>query len=121
MSISKVDLFLMVKGKHFENYQISNIYNRLTGLRESDWQAVYMQDFHDPTSIQVISVLAGSLGIDRFMLGDVGLGVAKLLTCGGFGVWTIVDWFLIQGVAKEKNGEKLRQTLAHMPNESEQE
>ena len=30
------------------------------------------------------------------------MGVGKLLTCGGLGVWAIVDWFLIQGATKEK-------------------
>jgi hypothetical protein len=35
---------------------------------------------------------------------DTGLGIAKLLTCGGLGIWTIVDWFLIMGANKEKHG-----------------
>jgi TM2 domain len=43
----------------------------------------------------VLSVLVGSLGVDRFYLGYTGLGIAKLLTFGGFGVWTIVDLILI--------------------------
>lgn len=41
--------------------------------------------------------------IDRFMLGDTGMGVLKLLTCGGFGIWTIVDWFSIMAMTREKN------------------
>jgi hypothetical protein len=41
----------------------------------------------------------------------MGLGVAKLLTCGGLGIWTIVDWFLIMERTKEVNFEKLRQMI----------
>ena len=55
----------------------------------------------------IISIFAGGLGIDRFMLGETGLGVAKLLTCGGAGIWTIIDWFGIQKLTRQKNFEKL--------------
>lgn len=59
----------------------------------------------------IVSLLGGSLGIDRFMLGDTGLGVGKLLTCGGLGIWTIIDWFMIMGATREKNVEKLQMAL----------
>jgi hypothetical protein len=39
------------------------------------------------------------------------MGVGKLLTCGGLGVWAIVDWFLIQGATKEKNMELFNRTF----------
>ncbi len=41
-----------------------------------------------------------------------GMGVGKLLTCGGLGVWAIIDWFMIQGATREKNMERLQQLLA---------
>ncbi|MBO1753869.1 NINE protein [Allobranchiibius sp. CTAmp26] len=43
----------------------------------------------------LLSIFIGSLGIDRFYLGQTGLGVAKLLTCGGCGIWHIIDIILI--------------------------
>jgi TM2 domain-containing membrane protein YozV len=67
--------------------------------------------FKDPTTSLIISILAGSLGIDRFMIGDTGLGIGKLLTCGGFGIWALIDWFMIQGATREKNMEKIQQFL----------
>ena len=36
----------------------------------------------------------GGLGIDRFMRGQVGLGILKLITAGGCGVWALVDWIV---------------------------
>jgi TM2 domain-containing membrane protein YozV len=43
------------------------------------------------------------------MLGQTGTGVVKLLTCGGLGVWTIVDWFLIMGLTRDDNFSKFLQ------------
>lgn len=42
-------------------------------------------------TILIISFVAGYLGLDRFYKGEVALGVVKLITCGGLGIWYIVD------------------------------
>lgn len=42
----------------------------------------------------ILSILLGPLGIDRFYTGHVGLGVGKLLTAGGCGIWAIIDIIL---------------------------
>lgn len=43
----------------------------------------------------IMSIIFGSLGVDRFIMGHVGLGILKLITFGGFGVWWLVDVILI--------------------------
>ena len=78
---------------------------------ESKWGLIQTLQFKDPTIVLIISLLGGSLGIDRFFIGDMGMGIGKLITCGGFGIWTIVDWFLIMGAARDKNLQKLQALL----------
>ena len=111
MDAQKVDLFIMTNGKFFESHHVASIRDRLVGLDDSKWSLVQTLQFKDPTTSLIVSLLGGPLGIDRFIIGDTGLGIAKLLTCGGLGIWTIVDWFMIMGATREKNMEKLQLVL----------
>ena len=43
----------------------------------------------------LLSIFLGSIGVDRFYLGYIGLGIVKLITCGGFGIWSLIDIILI--------------------------
>ena len=57
----------------------------------------------------LLSILIGSLGVDRFYLGYIGLGILKLLTCGGLGIWYLIDIILIAvGKMTDSNGQPLQ-------------
>ncbi|MCE2998055.1 MAG: TM2 domain-containing protein [Flammeovirgaceae bacterium] len=111
MDTQKVDMFIMANGKFFESHHVMQIRDRLVALDDSKWGMIQTLQFKDPTTSLIVSLLAGSLGIDRFMIGDTGLGIGKLITCGGFGIWAIIDWFMIMGATREKNIAKLQQYL----------
>lgn len=55
----------------------------------------------------LLSFFLGTLGVDRFYLGQTGLGIAKLLTIGGCGVWALIDFILI-AMKKVKDAQGLR-------------
>ena len=60
------------------------------------------------TTALLLSILLGTLGVDRFYLGYTGLGVVKLLTAGGCGVWAIIDLIMIAtGKLKDVDGNDL--------------
>ena len=53
----------------------------------------------------ILSIFLGELGIDRFYLGYIGTGILKLITCGGFGIWWLIDLIMIAtGKLKPKDG-----------------
>ena len=60
------------------------------------------------TTALILSILLGELGIDRFYLGYTGLGILKLITAGGFGIWWLIDVILIAtGKMTAKDGSEL--------------
>lgn len=108
---ARVNLFLATNGKKFSPHQLNQIISELPNLSEAQFQALLSQDFKDPMMMLIVSLVGGILGIDRFILNDTGLGVLKLLTCGGFYIWMIIDWFIIQDRTKEYNYNLLVQTV----------
>lgn len=101
----------MTNSKFFESYQLPMIRERLLQLDDEKWTQLQMLQLKDPIVFLIISLVGGSLGIDRFMLGDTGLGIVKLITCGGLGIWTIIDLFLIMPATKERNLLKFQQYI----------
>jgi TM2 domain-containing membrane protein YozV len=111
MDAQRVDMYLMANSKYFESHQIGFLREQLLQADDSRMLALQSANLKDPTTMIIVSLLAGGLGVDRFMLGETGTGIAKLLTCGGLGVWTIVDWFLIMGKARQLNFNKVQHAL----------
>ena len=85
------------------------------GLTEQERQLFYLQYSsveRDRTVLLIVSVFAGSLGIDRFLLNDIGMGVLKLLTGGLCGILWVIDIFLIMGKTDEYNRQKAHEIVS---------
>jgi len=51
----------------------------------------------------VMTVAFGWLGVDRFIMGQIVLGILKLITFGGLGIWWLVDLIRIASKDKYRN------------------
>jgi TM2 domain-containing membrane protein YozV len=109
MEQSKIDMFIAGNSSKFPAEKLMMVKSQLEKLDDSKFVMLQTVAYKEPTTLLIVSILIGSLGVDRFMLGQTGLGIAKLLTCGGLGIWTIVDWFQIMGIAREENYKKFSQ------------
>jgi len=63
---------------------------------DADWMTTLL--------VCILPALIGINGVHRFMTGNVGTGVAMLLTLGGCGIWTLIDLIMI-ATGKFRDGE----------------
>lgn len=106
MEKSKIDMFMMMNQENFTPAQMMMIKQELENMSDDSFMSLQSISFKKPLTLLLISIFFGELGVDRFMLGDTGLGVAKLLTCGGCYIWWIIDLFSIQDKTREYNFRK---------------
>ena len=110
------DSFLSANTGSFPSEQLPSLRQRLSQLDESQAnQVIAAANVKSPTTALILSIFLGTLGVDRFYIGHIGLGVAKLLLAWlTFGIWTIIDWFLIINATKKANLAALNNALATM-------
>ena len=120
MEQKQADQLIMIHSSKLAPEYIETIRERLVNVDYTQG-AILFNDLKDPTLALILSIIVGELGIDRFYIGDVGLGVGKLLvflivgtiTCFTlFWVWWLVDLFLIMGATRKKNSEKIMMQLS---------
>ena len=102
MDSYQANQLLMVYGSKLPPASFPMVKERLEQL-DDPMANMLLAQLKDPTISLVRSILLGAYGIDRIYIGEVGLGILKLLTCGGLGVWWLIDLFLIMERTRENN------------------
>ena len=102
-----VENYLMANSKNLPQTDIPQIRSLLSGLDESKQSSLSMISTKDPVITLLLAVFLGLWGVDRFILGQVGSGILKIITFGGFGIWYLIDIFTAIGRTKNYNKEKL--------------
>ncbi len=90
----------------FDPIDQRQVVERLQGMDGREALAVLMK-MKNPTTALILSIVLGFYGIDRFYIGEIGMGVLKLITCGGCCIWWLVDIFNIQSNIRTQNFEYL--------------
>lgn len=111
MEQSKIDMFVMANKDCFTNQHLILIKEKLATLPDEKANAIMCASFKNPTTILILSILLGGYGVDRFVLGEIGLGFLKLITCGGCGIWAIIDWFIIRDKTRNYNFDKFNELM----------
>ena len=78
----------------------------LEDLSKEELKLFMETNFVNPNVNFAVSILTNVLGVDRFVIGQTDIGLLKLLTAGGLGVWAIIDWFQIKNLTQEYNFNK---------------
>lgn len=89
-------------------FELMAIYRKIPDDKKNDFMMRFNAQASNPVVLFGFSIFLGTIGVDRFLLGQILLGFLKLLTFGGLGFWTLIDWFLIAGNTRAKNIELAR-------------
>lgn len=104
MDSNKVNSIIMSLKDSLPAEKIILVKDKLEKADDSVFDVIICMDIKSPTTTLLFSIFLGGFGVDRFYIGDTGLGVAKLLlgwaTCG---IWPLIDIFLSYKQCKEKN------------------
>ncbi len=103
-----IQSFLAGKGECFDPFQIPTIQKRLEEVDDEKSGLILSLSLQNPS---VILILAIFLGWERFFLDDIGLGIVKVITCYGCGIWWLVDIFTAKRRAYEYNFKKFNEAF----------
>ncbi len=103
MDQQKIDMYVMSNQKYFPPEKMMYLKDKLKDIDDAKFNLLSTIELKDTTTYLLVSLFLGSLGVDRFMLGDTGMGILKLLTCGLCGIMTIIDWCNITKKVRELN------------------
>ncbi len=102
-----VQNYLIANAKNFPEASIEQIREQLSNLTQYEFNRIQVVPIKDSLIMFILSFCFGTYGVDRFMLGQVGLGILKLITFGGCGIWWLIDLFLIMEETKKSNYQKI--------------
>lgn len=103
MEANKIEQLLLLNASKLPSESIGMVRSRLLEIDDATMAQVVFSQLKDPTIALILSIVVGVYGVDRFYIGDIGLGIGKLLTCAGAFIWYLIDIFMIMDATRKKN------------------
>ena len=99
-------IMMMLQDKLPKDASVMTLRDRLDKAsdtkRDEFSKTISMLNLKSPMTGLILGLFLGGLGVDRFYKGDIGLGILKIVTLGGFGIWILVDLFIVgKGIRKD--------------------
>ena len=107
----RADIYFMTNQKFFPAAKLFAVKEKLDSMTDDQIQRLMYLQPKEPTTYLLVSIFLGELGVDRFLLGDIGMGILKLLTGGLCGILWIYDMVTIQDKVKEMNFQDLMRIM----------
>jgi hypothetical protein len=102
-------MYVGLNAENFNPQDLMVIRERLERLDDDKFYFVQGMELQRPSTILLIAIL---LGWERFWLDDIALGIVKIITAYGCGIWWLVDIFSAKERAKKYNFQKFNQSLS---------
>ncbi|HNZ41031.1 MAG TPA: TM2 domain-containing protein [Clostridia bacterium] len=100
---AKADIYFMTNQKFFPAEKLYAVKEKLDSMTDEQIQRLMFIQMKDPTTYLLVSIFIGQLGVDRFLMNDIGMGILKLLTGGLCGILWIYDMVTIQDKVRGMN------------------
>ncbi len=98
----------LAPNKYPQDYSVEEPYRQNTSQNRAEQPPEQQKGTKDWLIAILLSYFVGIFGIDRFYLGHIASGIIKLLTCGGCGIWWLIDFLLIAfNSLRDSTGQRL--------------
>ena len=97
---------MLKNGECFDMMALQDVQNKLAEVDDSRSALLMGLSLQNPTLMLIIAII---LGWERFFLDDIALGVLKVITCYGCGIWWLIDVFTAQRRTCEYNYKKFNE------------
>ncbi len=109
MQQNQVNMWLSMNAENFRQQDLFFVKNTLESMPDDCIMYLSGASFQKPSTIFIIAFF---LGWERFFIGSIGLGILKIITIYGLGIWWLIDVITANSRAKKYNLKQFQQATA---------